>query len=75
MNQINLQAYFDTIKTKTGRTPADFKQLATQKGYLVNGKLKPGIKAAEIFKWLKDDFGLGRGHGMAIYHALKEGIE
>ena len=75
MNQINLQAYFDMIKQKTGRTPADFKQLATQKGYLVNGELKPGIKAGEIFQWLKDDFGLGRGHGMAIYHALKEGIE
>jgi hypothetical protein len=75
MNQVNLQAYFDTIKTKTGRTPADFRQLAKQKGYLVNGELKPDIKAAEVFKWLKDDFGLGRGNGMAIYHALKEGIE
>jgi len=75
MNQINLQAYFDMIKKKTGKTPADFRELATQKGYLVGGELKPDIKAGEIFNWLKDDFELGRGHGMAIYHALKEGIE
>ena len=75
MSIINLQAYFDTIKKKTGKTPADFKKLAEQKGFIIDGNLKPGIKAGEIFTWLKEDFGLGRGHGMAIYHSLKEGIE
>ena len=75
MSIINLQAYFDTIKKKTGKTPADFKKLAEQKGFIIDGNLKPSIKAGEIFTWLKEDFGLGRGHGMAIYHSLKEGIE
>ena len=36
-------------------------------------KLKPGVKAMQVFNWLKADFGLGRGHGMAVYHVLKEG--
>ncbi len=72
---INLQAYFDNIKIKTGKTPADFKKLAEKKGFLVKGKIKPTVKATEIFNWLKEDFELGRGHAMAIYHALKEDIQ
>ena len=71
---INLQAYFDNIKKKTGKTPGDFKKLAEKKGLLIKGKIKPTVKAAEIFNWLKEDFELGRGHAMAIYHFLKEGI-
>ena len=70
---INLQAYFDTIKKKTGKTPEDFKKLAEKKGFMVKGKLKETVKATEIFNWLKEDFELGRGHAMAIYHTLKGG--
>lgn len=72
---INLQAYFDTIKIKTGKTPADFKKLAEKKGFLIKGKIKSTVKATEIFNWLKKDFELGRGHAMAIYHSLKESTE
>ena len=68
---IHLQAYLDTIKKKTGNTPADFKKLADKKGFMTKGKIKPNVKATEIFNWLKDDFDLGRGHAMAIYHTLK----
>ena len=42
------QAYLDNIKTKTGKTPEDFKALAAKKGLL-----KPGVKAGEIIAWLK----------------------
>jgi hypothetical protein len=72
MNQINLTAYYATIKKKTGKTPADFKALAIAKGYFDNGILKPTVKAAEVIAWLKTDFGLGHGHGLAIYHSLKD---
>lgn len=68
---MSFQGYLRTIKTKTGKGPADFRQLAEQKGFTQNGELKPGVKAGAIFKWLKDDFDLGRGHGMAIYALLK----
>lgn len=71
---INLQTYFDNIKAKTGKTPDDFKKLAAKKGFLIKGNIKPTVKATDIFNWLKDDFGLGRGHAMAIYHSLKEKI-
>jgi len=33
--------------------------------------MNPGVKAGAIVQWLKDDFGLGHGHAMAIYALLK----
>lgn len=63
---MSFQAYLDNIKAKTGKTAEDFVRLAAQKGLL-----RPGVKAEQIVAWLKDDFGLGRGHAMAIVLVLK----
>jgi len=71
---MSFQAYLDSIQTKTGKSPADFKKLAEKKGFLVKGKLASGVKAGEIVKWLKEDFELGHGHSMAIF-ALFKGIK
>lgn len=68
---MSFQAYLDNIKAKTGRSPSDFRRLAAQKGFTVNGKLRAGVKAGEIVAWLKAGFGLGHGHAMAIYALLK----
>lgn len=68
---MSFQAYIDNIKSKTGKTPDDFKTLAEQKGFLKNGKLVTSIKAAEITNWLKEEFQLGHGHAMAIYATFK----
>ncbi len=68
---MSFQAYIDNIKTKTGKGPDDFKNLADQKGFSINGQLKPEIKAGEIVSWLKEEFELGHGHVMAIYASLK----
>lgn len=59
---MSFQAYIDNIYTKTGKTPDDFKKLAEKKGLL-----KPGVKAMQIVNWLKEEYGLGHGHAMAIY--------
>jgi hypothetical protein len=69
---MSFQAYLDNIQTKTGKSPDDLKILATEKGFLENGKLRPGIKAGQIVQWLKNDFDLGHGHSMAIYALFKE---
>lgn len=66
---MSFQAYLKTIKEKTGKGPADFKALATAKKFLQDGQLT--VKAGEITAWLKNDFDLGVGHGMAIYALLK----
>lgn len=72
MSRINLPAYFDNIKKKTGKTPADFKKIAITKGFFEKGVLKPTVKAGEVIAWLKKDFDLGHGHSLAIYHTLKD---
>ncbi|MDE2246406.1 MAG: DUF4287 domain-containing protein [Xanthomonadaceae bacterium] len=33
--------------------------------------LRKDIKVGEVVSWLKDDFGLGHGHAMAIVAVLK----
>jgi hypothetical protein len=68
---MSFQAYLDSIETKTGKSPDDFKRLAEKKGYTENGTLRAGVKAGEIVAWLKEDFELGHGHAMAIVALLK----
>lgn len=63
---MTFQAYIDNIKTKTGKTPEDFRAIAAEKGLL-----EPGVKVGQIVAWLKDDFDLGRGHAMAIVEVFK----
>ena len=68
---MSFQAYLDNIKAKTGNSAEDFKKLADKKGLTQGGKLKAGVKAGEVVKWLKEDFDLGQGHAMAIYAVFK----
>jgi hypothetical protein len=68
---MSFQAYLDNIEAKTGKTPDDFKKLATEKGFMVDGKLNPNTKATEITNWLKEEFDLGHGHAMAIFASFK----
>ena len=63
---MSFQAYLDNIKAKTGKTPEDFHALAEKKGLI-----REGVKTGQIVAWLKEDFGLGRGHAMAIVLTLK----
>lgn len=61
---MSFQAYLDAIETKTGLTPRQLVELAGQRGF------GPGTKATPILQWLKDDYDLGRGHGMALVHVI-----
>lgn len=72
---MSFQAYIDNIKTKTGKTPTDFKKLAEEKEFIIDRKLNPKIKATEITNWLKEEFELGHGHAMAIYATFKGKFE
>ena len=64
---MSFQAYLDNIETQTGKTPNEFISLAKDKGF------GPDTKAGEIVSWLKEDFGLGHGHAMAMVHVIKNG--
>ncbi len=64
---MSFQAYLDNIETKTGKTPNEFISLASKKGFITE------TKAGEIVAWLKEDFGLGHGHAMALVKVIKSG--
>jgi Domain of unknown function (DUF4287) len=68
---MSFQTYIDNIQAKTGLLPADFKKLAEQKGFVVDGVIPKNIKATDITNWLKEEFELGHGHAMAIFATLK----
>lgn len=68
---MTFQAYLDNIEAKTGKSAADFKALAARQGFMEDGRLRSGVKAGDIVRWLKADFGLGHGHSMAIVAVLK----
>lgn len=67
---MSFQAYLDAVETKTGLTPREFIELAGKKGLY-----DPAVKAGAILDWLKNDYELGRGHGMAIVHIIKNGAQ
>jgi hypothetical protein len=64
---LSFQAYLDAIETKTGHTPRQLLALASERG------LGPNTKAGPIIEWLKEDYGLGRGHAMAMVHVITKG--
>ena len=65
---MSFQAYLDNIEEKTGKTPNEFIALAKEKGFT-----DPSTKSGTIVAWLKDEFGIGRGHAMALVHVIKNG--
>ncbi|GHD83474.1 DUF4287 domain-containing protein [Streptomyces goshikiensis] len=67
---MSFQAYLDTIESKTGLTPREFIALAKERGF--DG---PATKAGPVLEWLKQEYGLGRGHGMALVHVFKNGAK
>lgn len=68
---MTFQAYLDNIQAKTGKSAADFQQLASLKGFMTDGVLRKDIKVGTVVSWLKEEFGLGHGHAMAIVAVLK----
>jgi hypothetical protein len=65
---MSFQAYLDNIEDKTGLTPRQFVALAHERGYD-----DPSVKAGTIVDWLKADYGLGRGHAMALVYVIQNG--
>jgi hypothetical protein len=68
---VSFQAYLDNIEAKTGRSPDQFRQWGKDKGFSTGTRLAAGVKAGVIVTALKEEFGLGHGHAMAIVALLK----
>ncbi len=66
---MSFQAYLDNIEAKTDKTPQQFIDEATSRGFGTE------TKAGEIIQWLADENNLGRGHAMALVHIIKKGAK
>jgi imidazole glycerol phosphate synthase subunit HisF len=64
---MSFQAYLDTAERRTGRTPQQLVDEAHARGFGAE------TRAGEILSWLADEHGLGRGHGMALVHVVRNG--
>ena len=64
---MSFQAYLDAVEDKTGKTPNELLADAVERGY------GPQTKAGVFIEWLDSDYGVGRGHAMAVFHVLKNG--
>lgn len=65
---MSLQDYLDTIEDKAVLTPRQIPVITQEKGFA-----DCSVKARTILDWLKEDCGLGRGHGMALVRVIKNG--
>lgn len=59
---MSFQAYIDNITAKTGKTPDQIREDATNQGIL-----KEDMKATEFTDWLKQEYELGHGHAMSMW--------
>ncbi len=64
---MSYQAYLDAIEATTGKSPQQLLDEAASRGYA------PSTPATVVVDWLKQEYGLGRGHAMALYGVLKNG--
>lgn len=64
---MSFQAYLDTITAKTGMSVDQLLTVAHDRGFDA-----PSTKAGDVVTWLAEDYGLGRGHAMAVVRLLKE---
>ncbi|SCG43984.1 protein of unknown function [Micromonospora echinaurantiaca] len=65
---MSFQAYLDAIEDKTGKTPRALVDEAKQRNFDA-----ADVKSGVIVDWLKSEYGLGRGHAMALVHVIKKG--
>ena len=65
---MSFQAYLDAIEAKTSLTPRQLIVLAHERGLD-----EQPVQAGLVIDWLKADYGLGRGHAMALVQVLKNG--
>ncbi|MDO9456252.1 DUF4287 domain-containing protein [Nocardioides sp.] len=66
---MSFQAYLDNAEKKSGRTPQEIVDLAHAQGFGAD------TLAGPILAWLADELEIGRGHGMALVHVIKNGPE
>jgi hypothetical protein len=68
---MSFKAYMQNIQAKSGKTAEDFYRIATEKAFIVAGKIVASHK--QLLEWLKSDIDLGHVHAnfMITYLRLR----
>jgi len=66
---LSFKAYIQNVQVKSGKTAEDFFRIATEKGFIVDGKIVASHK--QLLEWLKSDIGLGHVHANFIIAYLR----
>jgi Domain of unknown function (DUF4287) len=66
---MSFKAYMQNVQAKSGKTAEDFYRIATEKGFIVDGKIVASHK--QLLEWLKSDIGLGHIHANFVITYLR----
>lgn len=64
---MSFQAYLDNIEEKITKNSTRVYRRGKSKRFLIT----PKPKQLRFLTWLKEEYDLGRGHGMALVHIIK----
>ena len=64
---MSFDAYIQNIEKQTGMKPKDFRREA-----LEDHILREDMKATELTHWLKQKYGLGHGHALALWKTFND---
>ncbi|MGL4438813.1 MAG: DUF4287 domain-containing protein [Bosea sp. (in: a-proteobacteria)] len=68
---MSFQSYIANVEASTGRSITELVAAAKAEDLADDKGLAPGVKAGQVLTWLKDQYGLGHGHGMAVVAYIK----
>jgi hypothetical protein len=66
---MSFKAYMQNIQAKSGKTADDVYRIATEKGFIVDGKILAAHR--QLLEWLKSDISLGHVHANFIIAYLR----
>jgi hypothetical protein len=66
---MSFKTYMQNVQAKSGKTAEDFYRIATEKGFIVDGKIVALHK--KLLEWLKSDIGLGHVYANFVIAYLR----
>ena len=65
------RSYIANVEASTERSIAEIVAATKAEGLADDKGLASGVKAGQVLKWLKDQYGLGHGHSMSVVAYIK----
>jgi hypothetical protein len=66
---MSFKAYKQNVEAKSGRSLQELYRIATEKGFIVDGKIVASHR--QLLEWLKSEIGLGHVHANFVISYLR----